>query len=115
MLFVLGIGSAVALCSAITTAIWDEFPSVQFWKVAGCTTLIGFLMGLVYVTPGGQWILTLVDHFGGTFLIFALAIAEIMVIFWIYGLQNFCDDVEFMSKKKISMYWRINWAVLTPG
>jgi Sodium:neurotransmitter symporter family len=58
MLFVLGIGSAVALCSAITTAVWDEFPSVQFWKVAGCTTLIGFLMGLVYVTPGGQWILT---------------------------------------------------------
>jgi solute carrier family 6 (neurotransmitter transporter, glycine) member 5/9 len=85
MLFVLGVGSAVALCSAITTAIWDEFPTVKYWKVAAVATFTGFLMGLVYVTPGGQWVLTLVDHFGGTFLIFALAIVEIVVIFWIYG------------------------------
>jgi hypothetical protein len=35
--------------------------------------------------------------------------------FLLLGLENFCDDVEFMSKNKISPYWRINWAVLTPG
>lgn len=34
--------------------------------------------------------------------------------FQIPGLTNFCDDVEFMTKQKVSFYWRICWAVITP-
>lgn len=29
--------------------------------------------------------LTLIDNFGGTLLVFGLAIFEITIIFWIYG------------------------------
>lgn len=72
MLFVLGVGSAVALQSAVNTVIWDQMPKVKYWKVAITVSITGYLIGLVYVTPGGQWILELVDHFGGTFVIFAL-------------------------------------------
>lgn len=42
--------------------------------MAAICCITGFLVGLIYITPGGQWMLNLVDHFGGTFLIFALAI-----------------------------------------
>ena len=31
-----------------------------------------YLVGLVYVTPGGQAVLGLVDYFGGGFIIFVL-------------------------------------------
>ena len=93
MLFVLGVGSAVGLQSAIITNMMDQFPRFKYWQVAvGCST-VGFLAGLLYVTQGGQWMLTLVDHFGGTFLVFALAIVEIIAIFWIYGLENICNDL----------------------
>lgn len=64
---------------------------------------------------GGQWILTLVDHFGATFIIFALAILQIGGIIWIYGLQNFCWDVEFMLGRKVTLFWRVSWAIVTPG
>jgi solute carrier family 6 (neurotransmitter transporter, glycine) member 5/9 len=77
--------------------------------------VIGCLIGLVYVTPGGQFVLNLVDHFGGTFLIFALAILEVVGIFWIYGLENFCLDLEFMTKRKVTAFWRIAWTTVTPG
>ncbi|KAH8276671.1 hypothetical protein KR044_007636, partial [Drosophila immigrans] len=114
MLFVLGIGSIVALQSTIVTIICDQFKSWKYWKVALTTSICGFLMGLVYVTPGGQWILTLVDFYGGTYVVFILAIFELAGIVWIYGLQNLCDDIEFMSNKKVSFYWRICWSFFTP-
>ncbi|XP_058975221.1 sodium-dependent nutrient amino acid transporter 1 [Musca domestica] len=114
MLFVLGVGSIVALQSTIVTIVCDQFKSFKYWAVALVTSICGFLLGLVYVTPGGQWILNLVDFYGGTYVIFALAILEIVGIVWIYGLQNFCDDVEFMTHRKVSLYWRLCWSFLTP-
>lgn len=51
MLFVLGIGSNIAMCSCIVTAIQDQFPK---WKtpfiVLGVAS-VGFLIGLCYITP----------------------------------------------------------------
>lgn len=51
MLFVLGIGSNIAMCSCVATAIQDQFPK---WKmsfiVIGMAT-VGFLIGLIYITP----------------------------------------------------------------
>ncbi|XP_013106366.1 sodium-dependent nutrient amino acid transporter 1 isoform X1 [Stomoxys calcitrans] len=114
MLFVLGVGSIVALQSTIVTIICDQFKSTKYWVVALICSIGGFLLGLVYVTPGGQWILNLVDFYGGTYVVFALAILEIVGIIWIYGLQNFCDDVEFMTNRKVSIYWRLCWSFLTP-
>ena len=58
--------------------------------------------------------LGLVDYYGGTFLIFLLAIVEMIGIFWIYGLENFCHDIEYMSKRHVTVYWRLCWNVITP-
>ncbi|XP_036319929.1 sodium-dependent nutrient amino acid transporter 1 isoform X2 [Rhagoletis pomonella] len=114
MLFVLGVGSIVALQCTIVTIICDQFKSLRYWKVALLTSICGFLASIIYVTPGGQWILNLVDFYGGTFVIFGLAILETISISWIYGINNFCDDVEFMTKKQVSLYWRSCWGFFTP-
>ncbi|XP_026470122.1 sodium-dependent nutrient amino acid transporter 1-like [Ctenocephalides felis] len=113
MLFVLGVGSAVALHGAIITVISDQF-GIRYWKVALAASTVGFLIGLVYVTPEGQWLLNLVDYFGATFLIFALAIIQNIGVFWIYGLENYCLDVEFMVGVRVGPYWRICWGFVTP-
>uniref|UniRef100_A0A1A9WAV7 Transporter n=1 Tax=Glossina brevipalpis TaxID=37001 RepID=A0A1A9WAV7_9MUSC len=114
MLFVLGVGSIVALQSAIVTIVCDQFKSIEFWIVALITSICGFLLGLVYITPGGQWILNLVDFYGGTYVIFVLAIFQLVGVVWLYGLQNLCDDVEFMTNRKVTIYWRLCWSFLTP-
>lgn len=53
MLFTLGIGSAVALQNALVTNIMDHLPPGKFkyWQVAGLCNIVGFLVGMVYVTP----------------------------------------------------------------
>lgn len=58
--------------------------------------------------------LNLVDFYGGTMLIFALAMFEMGAVFWVYGIENFCWDLEYMTGRKASLYWRICWCIITP-
>ncbi|KAJ0177220.1 hypothetical protein K1T71_007229 [Dendrolimus kikuchii] len=114
MMTVLGIGSAVALLSVINTVVMDSFPKLPtIYSSAICCTC-GFGVGLVYVTPGGQYILELVDYYGGTFLVLFCAIAEIIGVFFIYGLESLCLDIEYMLGFKTSPYWRFCWGIITP-
>ncbi|XP_054727237.1 sodium-dependent nutrient amino acid transporter 1-like [Anastrepha obliqua] len=114
MLFVLGIGTIAALQSAVITILCDQFKLKKFWLVSLIVAIIGFSVGITYVTPGGQWILNLVDYFAGTFIVFSLAVFEVIGMTWCYGLRNFCDDMEFMTGRKVSIYWRFCWGIITP-
>lgn len=138
MLFTLGIGSVVALQNVVVTVLCDQFPNLKYGRVAAITSVFGFLSGLVYLTPvcisfslflfpftkciptifrtfqGGQWMIALVDNFGGTLPIFVLAIFELIAIFYFYGLENLAIDIEFMTGRKVSFYWRICWFLLAP-
>ncbi|XP_053689270.1 sodium-dependent nutrient amino acid transporter 1 isoform X2 [Sabethes cyaneus] len=115
MLFVLGIGSNVAMTSCVMTVIRDQFPKVKNWHAASVIAICGVALGSVYVTPGGQYILTLVDHFGASFIALVLAIAELFAIGWIYGVDRFCKDVEFMLGTRPNIYWRLCWRWITPA
>lgn len=51
MLFILGIGSNIAMTSCTVTAIRDSFPHVKQWHCALAISVISFFIGLAYVTP----------------------------------------------------------------
>ena len=86
MLFVLGIGSNVGMASCVMTVIRDRFLHIKHWIVAVMISLAGFGIGIIYLTPGGQYILNLLDFFGASFVGFVLAITELIAIGWIYGI-----------------------------
>ena len=69
---------------------------------------------MFYVTPGGQIMLEMVDYYGGTVLILALAAVEVMAIAWIYGTNQIARDFNFMLNMQLSVYWRFCWGVLCP-
>ncbi|XP_028167706.1 sodium-dependent nutrient amino acid transporter 1-like [Ostrinia furnacalis] len=115
MMSVLGVGSGVALLSTINTVLMDSFPRIRTVYMSAICCTAGFAIGLIYVTPGGQFILELVDYYGGTFLALFSAIVEIIGIFWIYGLENITLDIEFMLGIKTSFYWRCCWGFITPA
>ncbi|XP_063697322.1 sodium-dependent nutrient amino acid transporter 1-like [Culicoides brevitarsis] len=115
MLFVLGIGSNIGMAGCVMTVIRDKFPDIKPWKVAVSIGIIGCSVGFVYTTPGGQYVLTLVDFFGASFVAFVLAIVELITISWIYGVNRLCKDTEFMLGIKTGLYWRICWGIVTPA
>ncbi|XP_053962142.1 sodium-dependent nutrient amino acid transporter 1-like isoform X1 [Anastrepha ludens] len=115
MLFILGIGSNIAMTSCTVTAIRDSFPQVKQWHCALAISIISFFIGLAYVTPGGQFILTLVDFYGASMIALILGILELYVLGWVYGVDRLCKDIEFMIGHKVGRYWRWCWALITPG
>lgn len=66
------------------------------------------------IFQGGQYILNLVDFYGAGFIAFILAIAELITVGWIYGVNRFCRDTEFMTGRYPGIYWRICWGFITP-
>ncbi|GJQ81747.1 hypothetical protein Trydic_g9186 [Trypoxylus dichotomus] len=114
MLFVLGIGSMVALQGVPLTILLDSVPKCKPWMGSLGITVSFFCFSLLYITNGGQFIFTMVDYFGGTMIFLVLCIFETITVFWWYGLENFCEDIEFMLNRKIGIYWRLNWGVINP-
>ncbi|XP_023170220.1 sodium-dependent nutrient amino acid transporter 1 isoform X2 [Drosophila hydei] len=114
MLFVLGIGSNIAMTSCTVTAIRDRFPNFKQWQCSLLIAVVSFGIGLIYITPGGQYMLTLVDFFGASMIALVLGIAELYTIGWIYGTDRLCKDIEFMLGRKVGLYWRLCWGVFTP-
>jgi solute carrier family 6 amino acid transporter-like protein 5/7/9/14 len=51
MFFVLGVGSIISMTNCVMTVIRDKFPHIKNWQAALGVTLLGFSVGIVYVTP----------------------------------------------------------------
>lgn len=115
MLFVLGIGSCVGMTSCIMTIIRDQYPSVKCWKIALGISLVGIAIGSIYTTPGGQFLINFLDFYGASFVALILAIVELITVSWVYGVDRFCKDIEFMLGRKTGLYWRVCWAFITPA
>ena len=80
------LSSSTNICTKKSLFLNRNFntPIVQKDILKGCC-LAGYGLGLFYVTPGGQIMLEMVDYYGGTILILALASCEIIAFNWIYG------------------------------
>uniref|UniRef100_A0A182IT24 Transporter n=2 Tax=Anopheles atroparvus TaxID=41427 RepID=A0A182IT24_ANOAO len=114
MLFVLGIGSNVGMATTIMTVIRDRFQHLPPALVAVGIALVGFSIGVIYTTPGGQYLLDFLDFYGASFVALVLAVFEMVTFAWIYGVSRLCRDVEFMLGIKTGLYWRLCWGFITP-
>lgn len=99
MLFVLGVGSNVGMASCVMTVVKDRFTKTKHWVIVLCIAVTGYLMGLLYVTPGGQYVLNLLDFYGASFVALVLAIFELIAMGWIYGMLIY--DLMYYIKRDI--------------
>ena len=58
--------------------------------------------------------MNLVDFYGGGFMIFALAVLEVVAINYIYGMKRVLEDVKFMLGIDLNIYWKFCWGFLIP-
>lgn len=134
MLFTLGIGSATSLAGGVITIICDQFRTFQRWAVTLVVCIVGFFSGLLFVTPvsvylswfimhhvvilycqqGGPAMVDFIDYFGANFVIYVMAMLEVAAISWVYGLNSFCQDIEFMLGRKVGWYWKLCWGFVIP-
>ncbi|XP_061389747.1 sodium-dependent nutrient amino acid transporter 1-like, partial [Musca vetustissima] len=84
MLFTLGVGTITGVFSTSINVICDRFLSAKRWIVVIVMAIICYCVGLMYITPGGQFMLNFIDFYGVTFIAIVLAIVELITAAWIY-------------------------------
>ncbi|XP_001631770.2 sodium- and chloride-dependent GABA transporter 1 isoform X1 [Nematostella vectensis] len=119
MLITLGLDSQFATIEAVITAIVDEYPWVRGTKwrkpvfvLILCISLC--ILGMPCVFQGGMWIFNLMDYQVAGLSLLIVALLEIITIGWIYGVDRFSDDVEYMTGRRPMRWFRICWKYVSP-
>lgn len=56
----------------------------------------------------------LLEEYGVGISVFLYGIMQAVGIVWIYGLNNFARDIQFMTGNSVSFFWKFNWGFLSP-
>lgn len=118
MLLSLGLSTMFATLTTIITSCADAFPNqIRKHQTAftGLICLALFVGGLPMVTQGGIYILTMFDDFAGTYALLISSITEMLVISWVYGIDNFCTDIKLMINRDVGKFWRLCWQFISPA
>ncbi len=82
-LLIAGISSSISIVEAFMAALTDQFAWPRERTSAGLCG-IGFLLGVVFCTQAGLYLLDLVDHFITTYGLVLVAICESLIVGWIF-------------------------------
>ncbi|KAH0567169.1 sodium- and chloride-dependent glycine transporter 1-like [Cotesia glomerata] len=116
MLYFLGMDSCFVQIEAIISSITDAYPKCQKHKLLVTMTslFILFLGSIMFVTNGGMYLLQVFDWYAASISVISICLAEVIIVGWIYGCDNFVRDLEFMLGKKIHPWWPFAWKYVTP-
>ena len=79
---------------------------------------VGFGLGLLFSCPGGGLLLDLLDSSVVGWNLFMIALAEVLVVSWWYGVDRMLDNLAEMGMNLhplLKMYWKICWKFLSPA
>ena len=85
MMFILGIGTNVGIITSVITVFCELFPNTKRWRIVLAICIICYCFGIMYITPGGQYMLNYIDFYGVTFMAIVLGIFELISAGWVYG------------------------------
>jgi len=104
--------SELFIIETIVSAICDEFPErlrKNHRHVLTFVVLLFYILGLPLCTAAGIYWIVLFETFTGTWPLIIIAFFECMVICWVYGVDNFLDNVKWMTQSYPPPYlmWKI--------
>ncbi|XP_065083593.1 sodium- and chloride-dependent glycine transporter 1 [Ochlerotatus camptorhynchus] len=116
MLFFLGVGSMFVQIEAIISSVLDEVPRLRRRKrlITLGICFVMFLLSTSCTTEGGMYLLQLFDWYSASISVILVCIVEVIAVAWIYGVQNFVRDVEFMIDRPVGRFWVVSWKFVTP-
>lgn len=113
MLLSLGIDSAFSLVEAFVASMVDKWRMrkevAAFWFC-----LIGFIIGILFVTRSGLYWLDVVDHWINSFGIAVIGILECVMIGWVFNIRGFQKYINKVSEIAAGEWWIIFIKYVTP-
>lgn len=111
MMFCLGLDSQFATVEIVLTGILDWEPRLRKFKsyVIAAVCSLGFLLGLPLTTGGGRFVLELVDFYVPGWPFLFIALCELIIVSYIYGLDNFQNDIKAMIGIELSPWGKTHF------
>jgi len=81
------------------------------------TSILCFILGISMCLQGGYYIFDLLDSNALGWNTLLLIIIELILVTWIYGAENFFENVKQMGidqSKAVKMYLKVTWCIVTP-
>jgi len=119
ILLTLGLDTQFTMVETLITAMCDELPWLRTrqWLVVGATCLAGFILGLPMCLQGGYYIFVLMDWYSGSWSLILLAVLEVILVAWVYGVKRLSLDIHHMGIKTsriAAVYWGFTWRFACP-
>ncbi|XP_030644623.1 sodium-dependent neutral amino acid transporter B(0)AT1-like [Chanos chanos] len=117
MLFCLGLSTMFGNIEGVVVPLQDLNILPRRWPkevFTGLTCLVSFLIALIFVQSSGNYWLALFDGFAGSIPLLIIAFCEMIAVAYVYGIDRFNKDIEFMIGHKPNIFWQVTWRVLSP-
>ncbi|CAF4968439.1 unnamed protein product, partial [Rotaria sp. Silwood1] len=117
MLLTLGLDSQFAFADVIISGLLDSFKQLRrhkiFVTISYC--IVCYLLALPICAPGGIYLFTLMNEYASNLSVFACAFIEFVLIAYIYGFNNFMEDIRMMlGKRPLEPFWFFTWCISGP-
>ncbi|KAL9925178.1 sodium- and chloride-dependent glycine transporter 2-like [Glossina fuscipes] len=70
---------------------------------------------IILVTQSGMYILQLLDWYSASNSVILICLLETIMVAWLYGINEFVDDIYFMIGRKPGKLWVYCWKYMTPS
>ncbi|XP_034090918.1 sodium-dependent neutral amino acid transporter B(0)AT1-like [Gymnodraco acuticeps] len=117
MLFCLGLSTMFGSIEGVVVPLQDLqiFPKNCPKEVlTGVVCLVSFSIALIFALPSGNYWLALFDSFAGSIPLLIIAFCEMTAVAYLYGMDRFNKDIEFMIGHKPNIFWQAAWRVVSP-
>uniref|UniRef100_A0A5F9CLS6 Transporter n=1 Tax=Oryctolagus cuniculus TaxID=9986 RepID=A0A5F9CLS6_RABIT len=117
MLLMLGVGSMLGNTAAILTPLTDsKFISSLLPReaISGLVCLINCAIGLVFTLESGNYWFDIFNDYAATLSLLLIVLVEAVALCYVYGLRRFERELQAMTGRALSWYWKILWAVVSP-
>ncbi|XP_064621186.1 sodium- and chloride-dependent glycine transporter 1-like isoform X1 [Lineus longissimus] len=120
MVFMVGLDSQFAGVETVITTIVDNNPRLLRGRLrrmllTALTCFVIAILGIPCVMQGGVYVLSLLDWYIATLSVALIFFTELVVISWIYGLNQFFKDIELMIGYQPHFIWKIMWGGVSPA
>ncbi|XP_044191369.1 sodium-dependent neutral amino acid transporter B(0)AT1-like [Thunnus albacares] len=117
MLLCLGLSTLFGNIEGVVVPLKDLNVFPKKWPheaLTGITCVVAFIMSLLFAQHSGIYWLTLFDNFAGSVPLLTIGLFEMIAVVYIYGIDRFNEDVEFMTGRKPSIFWQCTWRLISP-
>ncbi|KAM9385719.1 sodium-dependent neutral amino acid transporter B(0)AT1-like [Pholidichthys leucotaenia] len=117
MLLCLGISTLFGNIEGVVVPLKDLNLLPQKWPqeaLTGVTCVVAFIISLLFAQNSGLYWVTLFDNFAGSVPLLSIGLVELIAVSYIYGIDRFNKDLEFMIGKKPCIFWQISWRFISP-